>query len=135
MQPSDEMVEKVAGEIIEPPMTVEQRLAAHCEYAEKDWTSGDYFHLLARDALAEIRRLRAALSAALTAETEPDEAEFELWQNGDFAAGSSGPRADALREIAHYAAVYGRDGPCEVQEVKRIPIDLTAAIRNLKDTP
>lgn len=28
----------------------------------------------------------------------------------------SGPRKDALREIQHYAAVYGQDGPVEIRE-------------------
>jgi hypothetical protein len=58
-----EKVEALSGEVIEPPLTVEQRLSEHCAWAEKDHTNGDYFHLLARDALAEIRKLNAALRA------------------------------------------------------------------------
>jgi hypothetical protein len=49
-----DIVEVADGQLIEPPLTVEQRLAEHCAYAEKDFTNGDYFHLLAKDAAALI---------------------------------------------------------------------------------
>jgi hypothetical protein len=57
--PMTDIVESIDGDVIEPPLTVEQRLEFHCESASRDFTNGDYFHLLARDALAEITRLRA----------------------------------------------------------------------------
>lgn len=53
-----------------------------------------------------------------------DEAEFEIYQNDDIVASSSGPRDQAWREIMHYAAVYGQDGPVEVFEITRTPVPL-----------
>lgn len=47
------------------------------------------------------------------------DSEFELWQDDCWMAGTSGPREDALRDILHYAMVYGQDGPVKVYEVKR----------------
>ena len=41
---------------------------------------------------------------------------FELHQGGIIVAQSRGDRPDALREILHYAAVYGQDGPVEAYE-------------------
>lgn len=49
-----DIVEVADGQLIEPPLTVEQRLAEHCAYSEATFTNGDYFHLLAKDALALI---------------------------------------------------------------------------------
>jgi hypothetical protein len=54
-----------------------------------------------------------------------DYASFEIWQDGMMVAGGCGPRKQALSEAAHYALVYGQDGPVEVK------IKDTA----LKDTP
>lgn len=51
-----------------------------------------------------------------------DEAEFELWCNGEFAAGASGQRDNAWMEIMHYNAQYMQDGPTEIFEVKRIRV-------------
>lgn len=43
--------------------------------------------------------------------------EFKLTQNGRMVAGSFGlTRADAHREIFHYALTYAQDGPVEVWE-------------------
>ena len=47
------------------------------------------------------------------------DSEFVLLQGDCWVAGASGPRQDALREILHYATVYGQDGPVKVYEVKR----------------
>jgi len=45
---------------------------------------------------------------------------FEIWQDGlPVAEASSSERAVALREIHHYAAMYGQDGPVEIIEVTR----------------
>lgn len=52
------------------------------------------------------------------------EAEFDLIQDDMPVASAAGPREAAWREIMHYAAVYGRDGPVRVVEVLRIPVDL-----------
>ncbi len=41
---------------------------------------------------------------------------FELHQGGMIVAQARGARPDALREIRHYAAVYGQDGAVEVYE-------------------
>lgn len=44
-------------------------------------------------------------------------AEFELYEeSGLKVAVASGPRADAQREINHYAMVYGQDGPVTIKE-------------------
>ena len=52
------------------------------------------------------------------------EHEFEVWQNGGSVAWvNCGDRARAVAEISHYAAVYSKDGPVEVFEVKRVPFD------------
>jgi hypothetical protein len=45
---------------------------------------------------------------------------FQLWQDGIMvAAVDCAERHIALKEIAHYAAVYEQDGPVEIREVKR----------------
>lgn len=62
----------------------------------------------------------------------PTEAEYELWQNDEFTAGASGSPEDAARQIMHYAAVYGQDGPVKIYEVKRYEVSpdaLATAIR------
>jgi len=46
-------------------------------------------------------------------------AEFEVWQDDMPVATSEGPRADAWRDIQHYAALYGQDGPVTILEVIR----------------
>lgn len=41
---------------------------------------------------------------------------FELWQDGIMVASvSSVVEEHALDEIAHYALMYGQDGPCEIR--------------------
>ncbi|MFN6951004.1 MAG: hypothetical protein ACK4NE_00210, partial [Albidovulum sp.] len=59
------------------------------------------------------------------------------WQNDEFAAGASGSPEDAAREIMHYAAVYGQDGPVKIYEVKRYEVSpdaLATAIRARGET-
>jgi hypothetical protein len=55
-----------------------------------------------------------------------EEAEFELICDGEIVASVSGPRGQALAEIRHYLLQYASDGDCEVCEVTRTPIDITA---------
>jgi len=44
--------------------------------------------------------------------------EFEVVQDGIVVARASAKeREDALREIYHYAQVYGQDGPVRVREI------------------
>jgi len=44
---------------------------------------------------------------------------FQLWQDGIMVAAVDSPnRHSAMREIAHYAAVYEQDGPVKIKEVK-----------------
>ena len=45
--------------------------------------------------------------------------DIEVWQDGMCVAKVSAHEADAMREAAHYAMVYGQDGPVEVFRVKR----------------
>jgi hypothetical protein len=45
-------------------------------------------------------------------------ASFELWQDGQKVAGCQGPRERAEAQIAHYAMMYGEDGPVEIKEIK-----------------
>jgi hypothetical protein len=40
---------------------------------------------------------------------------FRLIQDGQPVAGAEGPAASAMREIAHYHAVYSEDGPCSIE--------------------
>lgn len=40
--------------------------------------------------------------------------EYRIKQGGMVVASAEGPRADA--EIAHYAAVYGQDGPLTIEQ-------------------
>ena len=43
---------------------------------------------------------------------------FQLWQDGIMVAAVDCPnRYSALKEIAHYAGVYGQDGPVKIKEV------------------
>lgn len=51
------------------------------------------------------------------------DAHFDLWQDDMVVASASGPRAQALQEIQHYAAVYSQDGPVQIEEVIRIPLN------------
>lgn len=53
--------------------------------------------------------------------------EYQVWQDGLMVASAYGHDTDARREALHYAAVYGQDGPVEVERVskgKRERIDL-----------
>ncbi|MBR8657643.1 DUF551 domain-containing protein, partial [Achromobacter sp. Marseille-Q0513] len=68
-----------------------------------------------------INVLRAACDAAAVGDAR--EAHFDLWQDGMVVASASGPRAQALQEIQHYAAVYSQDGPVQIEEVIRIPLN------------
>lgn len=52
-----------------------------------------------------------------------EQAEFELVQDGMVMASADGKREAAWREIQHYAAVYGQDGPVEIYEVTRRRIE------------
>ena len=46
-------------------------------------------------------------------------ARFQLWQDGMLvAAVDCENRHSAMKEIAHYAAVYEQDGPVKIVEVK-----------------
>ncbi|CAB3627894.1 MAG: hypothetical protein J0I68_17775 [Achromobacter sp.] len=51
------------------------------------------------------------------------DAHFDLLQDDMVVASASGPRAQALQEIQNYAAVYGQDGPVQIEEVIRIPFN------------
>ena len=44
---------------------------------------------------------------------------IEVWQDGMCVAKVIAHEADAMREAAHYAMVYGQDGPVEVFRVRR----------------
>lgn len=58
-----------------------------------------------------------------------DDFNFEVWQDGLPVAEVNGnDRADALREILHYAAMYGQDGPVEIYEVKRFKLGEPASV-------
>lgn len=48
---------------------------------------------------------------------------LELEQDGQIVAAVEGPKDDAIREIRHYAMVYGQDGPVTIK-VKRGKVDL-----------
>ena len=68
------------------------------------------------------------LTAAPASPLPDDLAEFEIIQNDQPVASTSGPRDRAYADAAHYAAVYGQDGPVEVFEVIRKPVpELTTA--------
>ena len=45
--------------------------------------------------------------------------DIEVWQDGMCVAKVSAHEEGAMREAAHYAMVYGQDGPVEVFRVKR----------------
>ena len=53
------------------------------------------------------------------------EYEFEVWQDGiPVAEVYSSNLDDALRDIFHYAAMYGQDGPVKIMQVQRREIIL-----------
>ncbi|MBR8657301.1 hypothetical protein KDH83_28690, partial [Achromobacter sp. Marseille-Q0513] len=54
---------------------------------------------------------------------DAQDAHFDLWQDDMVVASASGPRSQALQEIQHYAAVYSQDGPVQIEEVIRIPLN------------
>jgi hypothetical protein len=48
--------------------------------------------------------------------SKPDLITYELWQGGICVALASAPSQDvAATEIAHYAMMYGQDGPVEIK--------------------
>lgn len=58
------------------------------------------------------------------------EYEFEVWQDDEMVASvRAADRLSALKEIAHYATVYAQDGPCEVVEVTRTPINWATELK------
>lgn len=69
------LIEVAEGQIIEPD-PIEERLRKHCEWAVGSFHEGDYFHKLAKDALAEIatltERLRVAEEALERLDEHPD---------------------------------------------------------------
>jgi hypothetical protein len=83
-------------------------------------------------------QMQAAQSPAPAAhaptDAQSDTAEFEMHCNGVPEASTSGPRADAWREIQHYAAQYSHDGPVEIYEVTRTlcALPLSAAPEDTK---
>ena len=48
-----------------------------------------------------------------------EQIDIEIWQDGMCVAKVSAHEAFAMREAAHYAMIYGQDGPVEVFRVKR----------------
>lgn len=57
-----DIVEVREGDVIERPLSIDEKLRLHCEWQEKDHTNGDYFHLLAKEAAATITALRARVA-------------------------------------------------------------------------
>ena len=54
-----------------------------------------------------------------TADGDPVQGWFKVYQDGIEVAGGYGPYEAIKREAAHYAAVYGQDGPVKVR-VQRV---------------
>ena len=52
--------------------------------------------------------------------------EFEVWQDDEVVARTSGPRDEALRDALHYIAQYRQDGAVELVEVTRNTIHIFA---------
>lgn len=48
-----------------------------------------------------------------------EQIDIEVWQDGMCVAKVNAHEVDAMREAAHYAMVYGQDGPVAVFLVKR----------------
>lgn len=46
--------------------------------------------------------------------TTPERGTFSIYQDGQMVAGGSGLYEAIKREAAHYAAMYGQDGPVKV---------------------
>lgn len=55
-------------------------------------------------------------------DADPGRMEFEVTVNGEYAAGGSAPREDAMREALHYAAAYCPDGEVKIYEIIRIEV-------------
>lgn len=75
---------------------------------------------------------RAAVLADREGQEQAD-AHFDLWQDDMVVASASGPRAQAWAEIQHYAAMYGQDGPVQIEEVIRIPLPTPADAQRAKE--
>jgi hypothetical protein len=97
------------------------------EYIDRDEAMRNVIRL--RDAHTRMsHHARAALVAAgriagVAAVAPSDEAEFCIeGAGGMFLASSQGPRAEAWREIQHYAAQYHDEGPLTIYEVTRRPV-------------
>ena len=48
--------------------------------------------------------------------------EFEIWQNDEMVASTSGPHDEALHDALHYITQYQQDGDVELVEVTRTTI-------------
>jgi hypothetical protein len=84
------------------------------------WTAYDSTITAGRALLAQMQAAQSPAPAApAPTDAQSDTAEFEMHCNGVPEASTSGPRADAWREIQHYAAQYSHDGPVEIYEVTR----------------
>lgn len=46
-----------------------------------------------------------------------------MWKGDDFCASASRPREEVLREAIHYATQYEQEGPVQIFEVIRRPVD------------
>ncbi|WP_340647546.1 hypothetical protein, partial [Phenylobacterium sp.] len=88
------------------------------EAVQAVWPANVKWADLPTDFQAQYERAAVSFTAKLSDATgwEPSGYEGEVIQGGDLVAGASGESLHGVqRETAHYAAVYGQDGPVEVK--------------------
>lgn len=73
------------------------------------WQQTDNVGHYPEDDAEALKRLRVELSATAAGDAEVT---YELWQGGEWNAA-----ADTEADIAHYAMMYGQDGPVTVYRV------------------
>lgn len=91
------------------------------QLASQEGDTHDDSFIFNRDGRWSVLSFARAIESALSQSTEQGErdAEFDVQVNGEWVAGSSGPRDRALAEAMRYASQYVEEGPVTVYEVHR----------------
>ncbi|MFT0546993.1 hypothetical protein ACMHYO_11695 [Allopusillimonas ginsengisoli] len=100
-----------------------KRLSAQLvEQIIADRIGGGITPALKRDCIALALDIERNVIENIRGQLQGEDAEYSLLQGDELVASSMGQRSQAWQEICHYAAVYGQDGDCVIQEVFRVPV-------------
>lgn len=100
-----------------------KRLSAQLvEQIIADRIGGGITPALKSDCIALALDIERNVIETIRGQLQGEDAEYSLLQGDELVASSMGQRSQAWQEICHYAAVYGQDGDCVIQEVFRVPV-------------